>query len=299
MPSPSPPFSHSLVRGVRSHVGSHGRRVVVRAAHAGAAVTEVLLAQSCEALLLRDCVDICADNETDNIEERNPELVGEELLGKGQADGRRDPRNLHDLPEADLDGGPDLVEGTGSSNQRHSNEVNAVLDRSNLRVCQYLYSPYIQFASDMTYNQVADDNLHNLGLQAGAAVEELLQEPNEDVAHGCANQGTKSSHLGNSRSKVMAMLVTVLGQPRSQQLLETSQSTSREHLGAQRVGLKLLDVGSQVALGSSILRATSQCSSDLLSQRVLSTGTRKRAPRGYSTSDVLGCLSECVSLKLD
>lgn len=49
-----------------------------------------------------------------------------------------------------------------------------------------------------TYNQVANDNLHNLGLQAGTAVEDLLQEPNEDVAHGCANQSTKGSHLGDS-----------------------------------------------------------------------------------------------------
>lgn len=95
------------------------------------------------------------------------------------------------------------------------------------------------------------------------------------------------------------MLVAVLGQPRSQQLLETSQSTSREHLGAQRVGLELLDVGSQVALGPGILRATGQCCSDSLGQRVLSTGARKRASRGHSASDILGCLSECVSLKLD
>lgn len=95
----------------------------------------MLLAQSCETLLLGDCVDVCANDKTDNVEEGNPQLVGEELLGKGQADGGGDPRNLHDLPEADLDGGADLVEGAGSSNQGHGNEVNAVLDGSNLRVC--------------------------------------------------------------------------------------------------------------------------------------------------------------------
>ena len=59
-------------------------------------------------------------------------MVGEELLSKGQADGRGDPANLHDLPEPDTDGGLDLVEGLGTGDKGHGDEVDAVLDRCNL-----------------------------------------------------------------------------------------------------------------------------------------------------------------------
>lgn len=94
-----------------------------------------------------------------------------------------------------------------------------------------------------TYHQVADDNLHNLGLEAGAAVEDLLEHPDEDVAEGSANEGTVGGHLGDARGKVVAVLVAVLGEPRGEELLETGETTGGEHLGAEGVGLELLDVG--------------------------------------------------------
>lgn len=85
------------------------------------------------------------------------------------------------------------------------------------------------------YNQVADKNLEDLGPQAGSVLESLLQAPNEEMTQGRADKGTISGHLGHTRSEVVAVLVTVLGQPRGNKLLGASESTSREHLGSQRV----------------------------------------------------------------
>lgn len=93
----------------------------------------MLLSEGCEALLLGDGVDVGTDDEGHNVEEGNPELVGEELLGKGEADGGGDPRDAHDLPEANLDGGADLVVCSGTGDQCHGDEVHAILDGSNLQ----------------------------------------------------------------------------------------------------------------------------------------------------------------------
>ena len=112
---------------------TNGTGVLVRAAHAAAAVVaKVLLAQGGEALLLGDGVDVSADDEGHNVEEGHPELVGQELLGKGQADGRGDPGDAHHLPEADLDGGAHLVVCAGAGDEGHGHEVDAVLDRGDL-----------------------------------------------------------------------------------------------------------------------------------------------------------------------
>lgn len=112
------------------------RRTVVTAVavrRAGlAAVTVVLLAQGGETLLLGEGVDVSANDKGDQVEEGNPELVREELLGKGQADGGGKPRDAHDSPEADLDGGANLVECTSAGNESHGDQVDAVLDRRNL-----------------------------------------------------------------------------------------------------------------------------------------------------------------------
>lgn len=95
-------------------------------------VTVVLLAQSCETLLLGEGVDVGTNDEGDQVEERNPELVREELLSKGQADGGSEPGDAHDSPEADLDGGANLVECSSAGNESHGDQVDAVLDRCNL-----------------------------------------------------------------------------------------------------------------------------------------------------------------------
>jgi hypothetical protein len=242
--------------------GSSHRSVVVGSAHgrgaagtAVAAVTKVLLTESCEALLLGDSVDVGADDEANDVEEGDPELVREELLGKGQADGRGDPRNAHHLPEANLDSGADLVVCAGASNQGHGDQVDAVLDGSN--------------------NQVADDDLHDLGAQAGAALEEELQQPDEEVAQRRADEGTVGGHLGDTGRKVVAMLVAVLGHPRSKELLQTSEGARGQHLCPQRVLLELVDVGSEVSLGAGHAGATGQGSADSGSDGVLAAGARE------------------------
>jgi hypothetical protein len=101
-------------------------------AAAVSAVAVVLPPQGSEPLLLGVCVDVCADDEADDVEEGHPCGLGEELLGKGQRDGRDDPADLHDGPEAGLDGGTDLVERTGARDERHGDEVHAVLDGRDL-----------------------------------------------------------------------------------------------------------------------------------------------------------------------
>lgn len=124
------------------------RRVVIGAAWAhvasvgSAVVTEVLLAESCKALLLGNRVDVCADDEGHDVEEGDPELIREELLGESQADRGSDPRNTHHLPEANLDGGANLVVGASTGNESHGDQVDAVLNRSNLgfRLATY-YKP--------------------------------------------------------------------------------------------------------------------------------------------------------------
>lgn len=94
-----------------------------------------------------------------------------------------------------------------------------------------------------TYNQIADENLQNLSLQASAALEDLLESPDKEVTDGGADQGTVCGHLGDAGSEVVAVLVAVLGKPRGNELLGTGEGTGSQHLGAQRVVLELLDVG--------------------------------------------------------
>lgn len=67
------------------------------------------------------------------------------------------------------------------------------------------------------------------------------------MAQRSADQSSIGGHLGDARSEVVAMLVAVLGQPRGEKLLSSGEGTGREHLGAQRVRFKLLDVGLKIA----------------------------------------------------
>jgi hypothetical protein len=112
-----------------------GSWVIVVSSAAGrrsSSLAVVLPPQGCEPLLLGVRVDVCANDERDNVEERHPRLLWEELLGKREADGRRDPADLHDGPEAGLDCCSNLVEGARAGDDGHGDEVNAVLDRRDL-----------------------------------------------------------------------------------------------------------------------------------------------------------------------
>jgi hypothetical protein len=125
---------------VVAHVGAVvGTAIVVSGtaasyapAAAVSAVAVVLSPESSEPLLLGVCVDVCADDEADDVEEGHPCRLGEELLGERQRDGRDDPADLHDGPEAGLDGGADLVKCPGACDEGHGDEVHAVLDGRDL-----------------------------------------------------------------------------------------------------------------------------------------------------------------------
>lgn len=110
------------------------RATVVRPAVTGPTVSAVastvivLPPESLQPLFLGVSVDVGSNDETDDVEERHPGLLGQESLRKRQGDGRGDPRDLHDGHEAGAHGGADLVERTRSSNDGHAEEVYGVLN---------------------------------------------------------------------------------------------------------------------------------------------------------------------------
>lgn len=104
---------------------------VVRPAVAGPAIpaVAVLPPEGLQPLLLGVCVDVGSNEETDDVEERHPGLLGQESLGEGQSDRGGDPGNLHDGHEARADGGADLVESARAGDDGHAEQVDQVLDR--------------------------------------------------------------------------------------------------------------------------------------------------------------------------
>lgn len=65
------------------------------------------------------CIDVCPNHERHDVEERDPGMLGQELLGKRQCQWRGDPADLHDWHETGLDGGSDLVECPGTGDDCH------------------------------------------------------------------------------------------------------------------------------------------------------------------------------------
>jgi len=115
------------------------RATVVRPAVAGptipavASTVIVLPSESLQPLLLGVSVDVGSDDETNDVEEWHPGLLGQEGLRKRQGDRRGDPRDLHDGHEAGAHGGADLVERTRASDDGHAEEIYGVLDGRDLR----------------------------------------------------------------------------------------------------------------------------------------------------------------------
>lgn len=180
------------------------------------------LAQRFQTLLLGMGVDVGSDEEADDVEERHPGVLGQELLGKGQGQRGGDPADLHDGHEAGLDGGADLVDGAGAGDDGHGGEVDAVLDGGD--------------------EQVADEDLQDLGLEAGAAGKDLLQDADEEVAERGADEHAVEEHLGDAGAEVVAVFADVVGDPGGEELLEAGEDAGGEHLGAQRVGLQMLEI---------------------------------------------------------
>lgn len=77
-------------------------------------------------------VDVGSNEESNNVEEGHPGVLGEELLGEGQAQGRSDPADLHDGHEASLNGSANLVDVTRTGDNSHGGQVDAVLDGGDL-----------------------------------------------------------------------------------------------------------------------------------------------------------------------
>ena len=167
-------------------------------------------------------VDIGPDEETENVEERNPGMLGQELLGKRQRQRGGDPADLHDGHEAGLDGGANLVDGARAGDDGHGGEVDAVLDGGD--------------------EQVADEDLQNLGLETGAAGKDLLQDADEEMAQGGADEHAVEKHLGDARAEVVAVFADIVGDPGGDELLKAGEDTGGQHLGAQRVGLQMLEI---------------------------------------------------------
>lgn len=94
-----------------------------------------------------------------------------------------------------------------------------------------------------TYDQVADEDLEDLGLQTGATSEDLLENADKDVAQRGGNEHAVERHLGDARAEVVAVLAHIVSEPRGEELLQTGEHTGGEHLSAQRVLLQLLQVG--------------------------------------------------------
>lgn len=90
------------------------------------------LPQRSKPLLFGMRIDVCTDDESNDIEERYPGLLGEELLREGKCERGGDPANSHDRPESSADGSADLVPGAGPSDEGHAGEVDGVLDWCNL-----------------------------------------------------------------------------------------------------------------------------------------------------------------------
>lgn len=135
---PVPSMSSQIRPRLVGRVGSKGRVVFRtadgRATSGGATITKVLLAERGKALLLGNGVDVCADDKGHKIEEWYPGVLGQELLGEREADGRGDPANTHHLPETDPHRRPNLVERSGTSDQGHGNKIHGVLDWGNLYI---------------------------------------------------------------------------------------------------------------------------------------------------------------------
>ena len=92
------------------------------------------LPQSFQPLLLGVRVDVSADDERDDVEERHPGLFRQEHLRERQRERAGDPADAHDGQEAGADGGADLMPGARAGDDGHRGEVDGVLDWGDLYI---------------------------------------------------------------------------------------------------------------------------------------------------------------------
>jgi hypothetical protein len=198
----------------------------------------MLSAESCKTLLLGGRVDIGTNHKSNDVEEGDPGLLREELLSKCKRNWRGDPADLHDWHEASLPSCVDLVESTCTGNDGHRDQVHGVLDWCNLIGLVYCVRACIRQA----YQQVADKNLKDLGLQACSTGEDLLENADENMPKWSGDKCTIYCHLRYSGCEIMSVLVSILCDPRSEQLLEGSKTSRCEHLRPQWIGSEVFEV---------------------------------------------------------
>ncbi len=97
------------------------------------ALVKMSLSEGRETLLLGNGVHICANKETDNVEERHPGMLRKEFLRKGEGQRRRNPADPHDRHETSLPCRMNLMDSLSSCNDSHRDQVDTVLDGGNLR----------------------------------------------------------------------------------------------------------------------------------------------------------------------
>lgn len=93
-----------------------------------------------------------------------------------------------------------------------------------------------------TYDQVRDGDLKDLGTQAGAVLEQSLQNVNHEMAERSADEGAVDGHLEHAAGEVVAMFVSVLCDPGGEKFLQGSKRTRGEHAYMQRILLQFLDI---------------------------------------------------------
>ena len=98
----------------------------------------------------------------------------------------------------------------------------------------------------LTYDQVAEDDLQDLSLQASPSRKDLLQYLDQEVTQRRADEGAIDRHLRHSRVDVVAVLALVSGDVGGQHFLKGGECAGCEHLCTKRVGLQLAEVGLNV-----------------------------------------------------
>lgn len=155
-------------------------------------------------------------------------MFREELLRKREGERGGDPADFHDGHEARADGGADLVESAGAGDEGHGDEVDGILDWGDLRVGGTRETSVSAWPFRMrdvgrrvgwgrggggTYDQIADEDLEDLGPQTGPAFEEFLQDGDQDVTQRSADKGAVEGHLRHASAQVMAIFTTIVGDP--------------------------------------------------------------------------------------
>jgi len=120
------------------------------------------------------------------------------------------------------------VRCASAGNDGHAGEIDRVLDGG--------------------HDKVADQYLRQLALARGATGERLLEQGHENVTERSGNQSTIDGHLRHARGEIGSLLVAITGVNRREDFLEGGKGTRGEHLGPQRIMLKLGEVKLQVAI---------------------------------------------------